>query len=43
MLRSPLQSVLKSILTSLTEWVLSTGLWNDSGIWLDEQTWNDGV
>jgi hypothetical protein len=25
-----------------TAWILSTGFWNDTNIWLDEQTWNDG-
>lgn len=24
-------------------WILTGGIWNDSGIWIDEETWNDGV
>lgn len=22
-------------------WILGTGVWNDSGIWIDTETWND--
>lgn len=25
-----------------TEWVLTTGIWNDNNYWNDEATWNDG-
>lgn len=24
-------------------WILAGGTWNDAGIWIDEETWNDGV
>jgi hypothetical protein len=24
-------------------WILATGEWNDSGIWIDEETWIDGL
>ena len=24
-------------------WILATGDWDDSGIWLDNEEWNDGV
>ena len=24
-------------------WILFTGFWDDSLVWLDEQVWNDGV
>lgn len=23
-------------------WILATGSWEDSGIWIDEEVWNDG-
>lgn len=24
-------------------WILDTGLWNDLGVWFDNENWNDGV
>jgi hypothetical protein len=24
-------------------WILLTGLWADSGEWIDSETWNDGA
>lgn len=24
-------------------WILSTGFWEDTGEWLDEASWNDGI
>lgn len=23
-------------------WILATGAWDDDGVWLDEESWNDG-
>ena len=23
-------------------WILTTGFWNDGGIWIDSEVWNDG-
>jgi hypothetical protein len=28
---------------SAGEWILLSGIWNDSGVWDDTATWNDGV
>lgn len=25
----------------LPKWILSTGFWDDTGIWIDAETWND--
>lgn len=25
------------------DWILTDGTWDDSGIWIDTETWNDGV
>lgn len=25
----------------VSEWILTTGLWNDSGIWIDSELWID--
>lgn len=27
----------------ILNWILTTGFWDDTGEWLDEATWNDGV
>jgi len=26
----------------VSNWILATGLWNDSNLWIDSETWNDG-
>lgn len=26
---------------NISEWLLSTGYWDDNKKWLDEETWND--
>lgn len=25
------------------DWILTDGTWDDSGVWIDTETWNDGV
>jgi hypothetical protein len=27
----------------LLTWILTTGVWDDTGEWLDEASWNDGI
>ena len=26
-----------------SDWILTTGFWDDSGFWRDDEFWNDGV
>lgn len=26
-----------------SDWILSSGSWDDGGDWVDTETWNDGV
>lgn len=27
--------------TASAEWILAEDLWNDNGVWIDTETWND--
>lgn len=28
---------------TLGDWILEDGTWDDTGIWIDTETWNDGA
>jgi hypothetical protein len=36
-----LGKILKNVVQSTSNWILSLGTWNDSNQWIDSESWND--